>query len=619
MDPALLVFGIQATLRAAQAGADLYAEHARDRKIFLPDLELPPGTRPVQLARFLSGNPDLAAATPAFVRIWDSENQELKTTALEAIDGAYAAMLEHEARLRLLRGGRDGSSAGQEAKMLAAGRMVEQWREERQPPSALIRMALTLTDIGLKFVGANPSLLGVGSRGEKLIAAFAVNMSNLLPDEVTAFGPKADFADRVLGIFLRAGLGTLSDNASLVLRNEDVASLLTGVTKPIIDSLPENIAEQMLYRDLVDALAGPAAEAAFTLLAENTGTCLGKKFASDQALGAVSAALFQQIRVAAQGGNVVEAFSEQGLILLYQAALGVAVEQPELFTGDDTSDKTELLQELVSGAADILRNNPTFEGPVGASLAAMVLEVVGEKATALVKLSPDEPWEKVALTTLKQMVSGLSDALKPAEAGSARGALRLFNSSQLLELGRTVLAQVAQTPGMLGVERTEVQSIVAGMAAAMAADDNLLLSADEWIKIAGIAARQAAANPGRLFGLSADVPQEALAAQVIQSVLEAAGESWSAGGRTGASVLFGATLETAMEVILTSLSGNVTAIAAQPGLAGQLVRTILEQSAARPEKFGSEGVLTLLRAFMGDVAAHGTLPTADQINEALSV
>jgi hypothetical protein len=172
---------------------------------------------------------------------------------------------------------------------------------------------------------------------------------------------------------------------------------------------------------------------------------------------------------------------------------------------------------------------------------------------------------------------------------------------------------------MLGVERTEVQSIVAGMSAAMAADDNLLLSADEWIKIAGIAARQAAANPGRLFGLSADVPQEALAAQVIQSVLEAAGESWSAGGRTGASVLFGATLETAMEVILTSLSGNVTAIAAQPGLAGQLVRTILEQSAARPEKFGSEGVLTLLRAFMGDVAAHGTLPTADQINEALSV
>jgi len=40
------------------------------------------------------------------------------------------------------------------------------------------------------------------------------------------------------------------------------------VTKPIVEALPKSIEEQIRYRDLVDALAGPSAEAAFRLLAE---------------------------------------------------------------------------------------------------------------------------------------------------------------------------------------------------------------------------------------------------------------------------------------------------------------------------------------------------------------
>ena len=68
MDPVILAFGIQATLRAAQAGANLYGEQARDRKIFLPDLELPTGSRPVQLAQFLTENSQLASQCPDFVR-----------------------------------------------------------------------------------------------------------------------------------------------------------------------------------------------------------------------------------------------------------------------------------------------------------------------------------------------------------------------------------------------------------------------------------------------------------------------------------------------------------------------------------------------------------------------
>ena len=619
MDPTLLIFGIQATLRAAQAGADLYGEHARDRKIFLPNLELPTGSRTVQLQRFLTDNPQLASSTPVLSGIWDDEHKELKTTKSVHIDAAYASMLEHKAKLQLISDGKDVNDAKHEAKMLAAGRMVEQWREERKPPSAIIRMALTLTDIGLEFVGSNPSILGVGSRGEKLIVAFAKNMSALIPDDVVAFGPKTDFADRVLGIFLRAGLGTLASNTSAIFRDEDIAKLLEGVTKPIVEALPKSIEEQFQYRDLVDALAGPSAEAAFKLLAENTETYLGKDFADDKALGAVTSALFEEIKTTTADGSIVDVFSEQGVIRLYQAGLGVAVERPGLFMGDDHSAKTKLFKELFSGTARELRKHPRFKGPVGASLAAMVVEVVGHNAPALLKLNPDEPWEKVAVTAMEQVTTGLAEALNNLDAnGSVKGALQSFSDGQLLELGRVILAQVAQTPGMLGIQRSEVQSIVAGMAEAMAEDDNLLLSSDEWIKIVGVAAQKAASNPGRLFGLSTDDQGGALAVPVIKSVLGVAGDTWTGADRSNRALLFGETLEEALKTVIEALAGNVTAIANKPDLVDQFLRMLLTKASANPEKFGSEGLLKVFRASIGNVLASGTLPSEQEIDQALS-
>lgn len=617
MNQALIVFGIQSTLRAAQAGADLYGEHARDRRVFLPNLELPEGSRSSQLLQFLTENPLTGNENREYSDVWDSTQKELKTTNPELIDPAYAFMLEQKAKL-LLNGGRDEQDTAREAKMLAAGRMVEQWRADRKPPSALIRMALTLTDIGLEFVSSDPSILGLSSRGEKLIVAFANNMQILLPDEVTAFGPKADFADRVLGVFLRAGLGSLASNASTVFEDEDIAKLIEGVTKPIIDALPENIADQIKYRDLVDALAGPSAEAAFKTLAENTEIYLGKAFADEKALGVVTTALFGQIHNATHNGSIVDAFSEQGLIRLYKVGLGVAVERPGLFIGEDSSVKSRLFRELLSDAATTLSSHPRFKGPVGASLASMVLESVSQNVPALLKLKPDEPWEKVATKTLTQITKGLADALNTLDAnGSPKGALKSFSDGQLLEFGRVILAQVSKTPGMLGVDRSEVQSIVAGMAEVMAVDDNLLLSADEWIQITAVASQKAASNPGRLFGISVEDQGGALAVSVIKSVLDVAGRSWSNSGRSDRPLLFGETLEAALKAVIEALSGDITAIVNQPNLVDGLMQKIMSKAATNPEKIGSEGVLKVLNTFIGKVLASGSLPTDQEIEVAL--
>lgn len=620
MNPTLIISGIQATLRAAQAGAPLYGEHARDRKVFLPDLELPEGSRAAQLVVFLKDKPQLAETSSAFSDIWDAENRELRSTRSELVDAAYTVMLQHKAKQELLNQGKEENEAKFEADMLASGRMVEQWREERQPPNAFVRMALTLTDIGLEFIQVDPTLFGIGSRGEKMIVAFANSMSALIPDDVSAFGSKINFADRVLGIFLRAGLGSLTGNANIVVKNEDIARLIQGVAKPMIDAMPESIADQMEYRELVDALAGPCAEAAFSFLAENTARFFGEAFADDKALGVVTSSLFEDIQRATRGGSIVNVFNEQGLIRMYQAGLRVAIERPALFLGEGHSTKTDFFKKLLRGSAATLYAHPRFQGPIGTSLAAMVLEEIGENAFALFTLDPGEPWEEVAGIALAQITTGLSTALKTLDAeNTPKGALRIFSDRQLLELARIILQQAAHTPGMLGMETSELQAIIGGMAEAMAADDNLLLSPDEWIMIAGVAAEKAAANPGRLFGLSVseDDPGQALGVAVIQSVLKVAGETWTQKGRAGQSVLFGKTLEKVLEASIEALAGNITAAVNQPEVVDRFLEQLKVGADAAPEKFGSDAMLTLFRGLIGNVMATGTLPTDEEIEAML--
>jgi len=171
---------------------------------------------------------------------------------------------------------------------------------------------------------------------------------------------------------------------------------------------------------------------------------------------------------------------------------------------------------------------------------------------------------------------------------------------------------------MLGIERSEVQAIVAGMAEAMAADGNLLLSADEWIKIAGVAAQKAASNPGRLFGLSADAQGGALAVTVIKTVLGVAGNAWTAAGRADGPLLFGETLKAVLEIVIEALAGNVSALVTKPDLVDQFLQKLLKTASANPQKVGSEGLLKVFRIFVRDVLASGTVPKGSEIIAALS-
>jgi hypothetical protein len=96
-----------------------------------------------------------------------------------------------------------------------------------------------LADVALEFVGANPSVLGVGGNGEKLIGAFAANLAEMVPDDADARGPRSQFAEQVVGIVLRAGLDALSRHPDTVVGSQhlrqgaiDCRTVAPGVEVP---------------------------------------------------------------------------------------------------------------------------------------------------------------------------------------------------------------------------------------------------------------------------------------------------------------------------------------------------------------------------------------------------
>lgn len=601
MNPVLIVFGIQAAVRLGRAGAEIYAQRSRDRDVYLPDITPPPLFSPYQLLIDFYGDPvNLKAlkADPQLVVLWDEAAERPVNKEPRTIEPLQAAFLSALAEKSIV-GGEESRNARLE---LAGGALISQWSRAAEPISPIGRIALTMADIALEFVGSNPSVIGVGGNGEKLIGAIALNLSNMIPDDTDEFGPRAQIANRLVGIFLRAGLSALAEHPDFVLDNDHAEKLVQATLAPLLKVMPASLSEQLEWQALLDALLGPAATAAFTVIAEKPDAFLGKKFASDKALGALTGALFTTL----QDADVRRQFGDGGWITLYQSLLQVAADRPALFVGDGAEPKDALIRSLLAGTARTLSKHPGFDGQIGAELAAVAVQALNANAGGLLKLDKDDEWEGMALAMIGQVSGGLSQSLT-----GGGGALRRFGQDQLLELGRIFLVQAAATPGMLGIKRTELQGIVSGIASAMAGDDDLLLSPDDWLKIAGVAVGEAAANPGRLFGLDDASPGEALAAQVIGDLLSVASAAWST-GRDGGSLLAGATLRDAIISALQAAAGNALAAASDDKPIKAVAEAVNKVIAGTPRAFGSKDWLLLFETLVVEALAEGKVAALDE-------
>ncbi len=598
MNTALISFGIRSVVRLGRISSDALEQQARDAPAVFPLIQAADFNAKSYVAGFFtrSGNKEFVIGDDApYAEFWNVNKPKSDAASIDALLTA-AMKIDTERAGGLDRTVRTGAAV-----------MVRQWSDTAAPVSPWARIILAAGDIVLEYVAANPSVIDGDGTGEKLIAAYARNLSELLPDD-GEFGAKEQFLQRLAGAFLRAGLSTATENPRWLASEDHVAELIKATAGPLRDAFPDDITEQLRWHAVTDALVGPAATAALRTMAEHQVAFLGDDFDPDRAAGALTRAVFLE---AAESGLQTQ-FTKDGLLGLYAAVLGVAAEQPQLFIRSDGGAEEAFARDIFAGFMTVLKDAPPpFDREVGLELAGVALDTVGRHVH---RFAGTSDWQSTAADLLKAITDRLSRALADNEK------LRdVFTSSQLTELGRVLLTNIAGTPRMvLGSGNEAWEGVLRAVASAMAADEELLLGGDDWIRIAAVAAEEAAANPGRLFELDASDPDDVLAGKLITTLLGAAAEATRAPDRKARNVLYGATLRKAIEIALRATAGNVGDTREHLAKIDEVVRKLNELVTDNHERYGNKEWLQIFRQLLagaldGRAPAELTTELADQL------
>lgn len=590
MDPTIVMMGVQAAVRLGRAGHTAFEQHARDRDVLLPMVNAVKISPRAEMMVFLEVNSD--DISEDLRGYWDSFRGRGPHLA-----GDIDMMASEYFRIVSLKN--HGAQAFADE---AAGYwMVSQWGKDG-PVGPLGRIVVTMADVALEFAAHDPTLFGISGRAEPVIKALALHLADLVPDDTDDLGAKNLLGERLAGIFLRASLKAMSDHPEALIEEQHLQMLVKNTLPKLLEQLPDGL-DLPPKRDVIEALLGPVANAALATLADRPVAFFGSHFDADEPLGALT----RTFLLKAADIGLGQTFTKAGAVELYRSALRLAAARPELFLGAPGDAADKLVTALFQGLAGTLeQHSPPFDHATVTELLVTTVDAIG--ASSGLVLDANKPWDHVFGQVLSQVLGALGESLRTGDRGAL---MRLKSGDGLRKFVRIVLDQAAKTPGMMVEGSEDVQRIVAAVAGAMAKDEYLLLSGDDWLIILAVAAEEVAANPARLFGLKSDAAATDIATPLIESLLLVASTQWKDLGRSGGTVLFGPTLREAIVVTLRTASGNAKAAFDNRVMLRQLVEVLNGIVAANPGYYGSKEWLRVYRVLILRVLQDGALGTID--------
>ena len=598
MSPQAIVFGIQSIMRLGNAGRRAYQDKALDTDIVLPDIDTATLETPQRALLILQ---DAILDGRLSETEWASDHDLVNSSDVSAA-GLAAQIRVIEMAMQLDAGFEESSTSDGLA-------VLSQWSTAANRQTPLGRVGIELADIALDYIGANPSMFGADGNGSRLINSVAVKLGELLPNADDPTAPGVNFASGAIRIFVEAGLRAVNNNLDDYIDETHLQDVATSILAPLIEAVANPAGSNEPWYDLRDEFLGPISAAAIDALARNQVAILG----SDFELGSGIGVLAQSVLVSIKDNGLQDDFGKQGLVRVYGSMLDAVMNQPGAFLGDAKSKADRLVSKiLVSSATTLKSKTPPFNKPLAVELVVSALETVSANAAALLPNIDADQWTETVAdlgeVIIREISTGLATGLASGDPTSFQ---RIFSKDQAAELLHIIVEDVATTPGLVAHGQSpEIRALVEIMARSMATQNGHLFSADNWLDVAAIAAREVVSNPNRLLKLDQDNAEQQLLYQLITEVMNAAAEAAQT-GRAGGSVLFGPLLVEVTRSVIETAAGNAAKAIQNVAQLKAFITTLATVSQTLKDSLGRQEWLYLFRKHVAAVIDSGELPDLD--------
>lgn len=565
MNPALVLFGIDACLRLGRKIYDVTLDEIREAPLPLP-------IGPV------IGLPSDQDAIDFFDA--HEEYDALFTPAGPYTDG-------DRKRLHLQLGGIDtaGSTAAERAEALRGLLRIDQVAPGAGARPAAQRILGTLVEIGLDYIVTNPAASARDSTARRVITHFATGLADI------DFAEAGDLADSVLRGALTSALAALGDETAGLTRDPRLSALLGGVTGALLEEIETpgaSAGDTERRRRLFERVTAGIVRGAAGAVAENPALFIASS--KDSAV-AVRSILTPLLAAATEHDDL---FTSESMEELARGALLAASEQRALLT--DSAPLQALIERsvaaLTTGSAQRVFTRESI---------APILEIALDTAAHSIPglLDPQNPGRQPLAAALAAMAHGLSAGHRLEQ---------LLTTGQLTELAAGLLRLAARHPEKLigGTAHPPLAAILAALASALGNDAPQLTGGHELVALAETVAATALHSTDLLLA-PGDVPPAAhplrgLLREFAQAALDDADQR-----HLFDPVVFRETVELCLPV----LTANLDPALSRPAIIGDTIRAALDLSTGPLRHRIHSGNLPLvLRGMLRDALDGSADPTA---------
>jgi hypothetical protein len=442
----------------------------------------------------------------------------------------------------------------------------KEWLKD-QRPVGWAKFGLELADTALDAIGSQPEVLGIGQKAAGILRALTPSLNSIVDRIKLDGGGDIGFGERLVNTFVRSAIDSVAANPSLVTSEERWKPIIQGVITPLKQEVEKNEGLEFLAHERISHLLnGPMAHGVLTAINGNTSAFLKGDAKSEKLLGEITRTFLGNVAsINPENFQITRAFSETGMLKIYESALGTVARRPDLVVRG-SSMETQAIRQFVQNMGHVFEQAPPpFDNDpsLASSITGAAFEILGEYGTNRIQGNAgnadwDSAWADVYSHLYNDLLQGMKLGLE--KKGNPTALARVFSKDQALDIMKIMSAHIAASPHMLTGRgaNSEVSNLARISAEAIASDDYNLLGSDDWKKIIGVMFESAAQNPGVLFNLTSDGDaSKDIALDLISIVLKSAGQQFEAGNNEG-QVLFGDTLREVLVATLQAANRNLS-------------------------------------------------------------